>query len=166
MIIEKLNESINKCNLKIQKLEAIRKVAQKYDGKVFNKRFVALLETVPDIYADISIKQGISKHHTLDIWVKSLDYEHNSLLHRYICEDAFLQDGRLNFKAFSEYIDNRQKELTEDIEKLQFDIDTGEERLKRYNELVCELDKLKLSFSTDFKQFRRHDFERFVTHVV
>ena len=156
---EKLYEVIEKYTRKIQILEDIRQGTQKYNGKVFNKKFVDLLESIPDVVATINTIQGIDKYHSLNVWVKSIDRDHQTLIHIYKCENVFLENNRVNFQKFSEYITQKQTDFSEAIAKLQNDIHTGEQRLKEWNELAEKMNKLKITFSSDFVQLHYRDFD-------
>ena len=155
---ERLQVGIAIYTYKIQKLEEIRQAAQQYNGKVFNKRFVDLMEGIPDVVA--SINRRNSDYLQLTVWSKALDYDYQNLIICWCCEDNFISNKRFDFSAFSKFMDSIQKGYSESIAKLQNDILTGTQRLEKWNELAREINRLKESFSEEFVMYHKYDFDR------
>lgn len=156
----KLINTIDTYKLRIDALEAIRKVAKTFDGKVLNKRFVDALETIPDVLASLKTQSSIEKYHKLEVWMKSLDYEHSTVIYVHSCEDKFLEGNRIDFQRFNRLIDESQQRYKGIISNIQEDIRTGEQRLKQWNELAAKMDELTQSFSTEFRDLYRYSFNR------
>ena len=159
-IIEKMEVRIAEHKNIIDQVQDIREVVKKFNGKVLNKRFVTALEVKNDKLWGNTEKSPYNFQHTLIIYTKSNSYDTSTVLYVYNCEKEILdENGRISFDKFNILLDKIVKSHTEDIERLQADIDTGFDRLEKWNKLAMELNELSLGMSTYFKQVMKHSFE-------
>ena len=145
--------------VKSDQLEDVKKVALKFDQKVFNKKFFdALKDYNPDLYGRLEL---IGERHKLTISTMSIrHYSRNDLLYIYNCEyEEVIVNNRLNAKALVQQIVQSQRCLQEYWDKLWEDIHTGRDRLEQYNQLVQQINDLRYTFSGDFTSLCNHEFK-------
>lgn len=159
-VIEKMEARIAEHKNILNQVQDIREVVKKFNGKVLNKRFITALEVQNNQLWGNTEKSPYNSQHTLHIYNRTNSYDTSMVLYVYNCEQEILdENGRISLDKFNILLDKIVKSHTEDIEKLQADIDTGFDRLEEWNKLAMELNKLSLGMSTYFKQVMKHSFE-------
>ena len=161
---EKLENDIHDYKVKLEKLTKIKEVTSKFDGKVFGKKFVTLLETIPNINVRLSARKALftgkpttTRNYTLAVWVENQVYD---LMYVDKCELEFLtDDNRFDFNRFSVFVDERIAEFETEKRKIERDLEDGDQRLQKWNSLVMELLELKDSFSEKYIEYRHMEFE-------
>lgn len=158
-IVTELYRRTEEILVKSDQMEDVKRVALKFDQKVFNKKFFdALKDCNPDLYGGLEL---IGERHKLAISTASIHhYSRNDLLYLYNCEHAgVMVNNRLNAKALIQQIIQSQECLWKYYDKLWEDIHTGRDRLEQYNCLVQQINDLRYSFSGDFTSLCNCEFK-------
>ena len=140
-------------------LDDIRELATSFHQKVFNKKFFdALKAHNSSLYGSLELQSG--GYHKLHIMTSNIQsYQRNDLLHVYNCEHSgILVNNRLNADVLRQWIDTVKDSLSKQQDKLWMDIQSGSERLERYNALATQLNELRSTFSSDFRSLHNSDF--------
>lgn len=136
---------------KIELIEEIKKVFQQFNGKIFNKRLVEALDAVPGIY---SYKRVYWKCTAIEIRLAS--YETDD-----VKQIAYLsiQDKRIDAESYIKKLDNITESFQNQIKSWKNDLETGEERFKKFLELRTEMKTLARTFSRKFIDQHSYEFK-------
>lgn len=137
----------------------IDKIAKRFNEKMMNKRFtdaVSSIETLVDSEGYSYSNYGASyykdgQHHNLIVY-KYIGGACRNLLRIYNVERAELVlQNKLVYSKLHEIIMDQVNWRVSEIHKLHEELETGEQRIAEYNQLVEQLNKMYNSFSSTFK---------------
>ena len=143
----------------------VLQAAQGHDGKAVNKRFCEHMEEnllKQNIKAHVSYAMNPYQygHHTLKIWFEEVGH-HDMLVDIPSCETyKVIEFNRFNYEKFEERVLGKKNYYERELERLREDMKTGDERLKKYNALIQQVNELADQFSHKFKNTHKYDFEK------
>lgn len=146
-VTQLLTEKINEYNTIIKAIDELLAVLQKYDNQVMNKRIVNAVNS-NQTYHMRYVLDG--EHHDLSIRLRNSD--DTKIVHVYNVERGeVVVNKRLNYKKLADILVNNREWYVNEIHKIMEDLDTGEQRLIHYNDMVKQLNELYDGFSSTFQ---------------
>lgn len=137
----------------------IDKVAKRFNEKMMNKRFtdaISSIETLVDSEGYSYSNYGASyykdgQHHNLMVY-KYIGGACRNLLRIYNVERAELViQNKLVYSKLHEVVMEQIDWRVSEIHKLHEEMETGEQKIAEYNQLVAQLNQMYNSFSSTFK---------------
>lgn len=156
-----MKNEIKKCQEFLAALEVVSDAAEEWGTRVVNNKFSDFVENKLD-ERGITAKARISKENnntSFRVWL--VNYPQDNVLDIRWCEILHvIANRRINFVEFNKFLNTRREFMTSEITRLEEDLETGEARLKEYNELVSKLSALGKTFSLRFREINQYRFDK------